>query len=147
VTPIATATDTAGAPITVGIAPSAIAITPDSKTAYVVDIDPHTVTPIATAINIPGSPTTVGLTPRGITITPDGKTAYVPTMAQTRLPRLRPPPPRRAADPGRNPPRCCSCPVTDCTFLPPDCACACLAGAVAAVHGYDAARAVGRVQG
>ena len=34
-TPIATATNTAGPPITVGIDPDAIAITPDGKTAYV----------------------------------------------------------------------------------------------------------------
>ena len=34
-TPIATATNTAGPPITVGSGPDAIAITPDGKTAYV----------------------------------------------------------------------------------------------------------------
>ena len=36
-TPINTATNTAGTPITVGSRPGAIAITPDGKTAYVVD--------------------------------------------------------------------------------------------------------------
>src|ERR1019366_7975036 len=35
VTPIATATNTAGTPITVGSQPTVIAITPDGKTAYV----------------------------------------------------------------------------------------------------------------
>ena len=37
-TPIATATNTAGAPITVGGAPRAIAITPNGKTAYVLNL-------------------------------------------------------------------------------------------------------------
>ncbi len=35
VTPIATATNTAGPPITVGTGPTAIAITPNGATAYV----------------------------------------------------------------------------------------------------------------
>ena len=38
VTPIATATNTAGPPITVGSEPRAIAITPDGKTAYVANV-------------------------------------------------------------------------------------------------------------
>jgi YVTN family beta-propeller protein len=80
VTPIATATDTAGPPIAVGGFPYAIAITPDGKTAYVVSYSSNgsgTVTPIATATNTAGPPITVGSGPRVITITPDGKTAYV----------------------------------------------------------------------
>ena len=77
-TPITTATNTAGPPITVGANPLDIAITPDSKTAYVANYDsPGTVTPIATATNTAGPPITVGRQPSDIEITPDGKTAYV----------------------------------------------------------------------
>ena len=41
VTPIATATNTAGKPIRVGAVPQAIAMTPDGKTAYVIGGDAH----------------------------------------------------------------------------------------------------------
>ena len=59
-TPIATATNTAGPPITVGNDPDDIAITPDGKTAYVANSGSGTVTPIATATNTAGPPITVG---------------------------------------------------------------------------------------
>jgi DNA-binding beta-propeller fold protein YncE len=49
VTPIATATNTPGAPIEVGSQPWAFAITPDGKTAYVINFNSHSVTSIATA--------------------------------------------------------------------------------------------------
>ena len=88
VTPIATATGTPGKPITVGPQPWAIAITPDDRTAYVLNNGSGTVTPIATATNTPGKPITVatntpgkpitvGPQPWAIAITPDGKNAYV----------------------------------------------------------------------
>ena len=77
VTPIDTATGTAGTPITVGSAPYAIAITPDGATAYVTNTGNGTVTPIATATNTAGTPIPVGARPFGIAITPDGATAYV----------------------------------------------------------------------
>src|SRR5262249_49777110 len=55
-----------------------IAITPDGKTAYVVNESSGTVTPISTATNKPGPP--IKINGSGITgpiaITPDGKTAY-----------------------------------------------------------------------
>ena len=51
VTPITTATNTAGPPIPTGIYPDAIAITPDGKTAYVANAVSDTVTAIATATN------------------------------------------------------------------------------------------------
>ena len=54
VSPIATATNTAGTPITVGSFPYAIAITPDGKTAYVANEGSGSVTPIATATNTAG---------------------------------------------------------------------------------------------
>ena len=69
-TPIATATNTAGPPITVGSDPVAIAITPDGKTAYVTNRGSGTVTPIATATNTAGPPITVGSDPSAIAITP-----------------------------------------------------------------------------
>jgi YVTN family beta-propeller protein len=77
VTPINTATNTAGTAIAVGSAPVAVAITPDGKTAYVANLNSDSVTPIATATNTAGTAITVGSGPQSIAITPDGKTAYV----------------------------------------------------------------------
>ena len=51
VTPVDTATDTAGTPISVGSNPDAIAITPDGSTAYVANELDDTVTPIDIATN------------------------------------------------------------------------------------------------
>jgi YVTN family beta-propeller protein len=68
VTPIRTATNTALAPIKVGVSPEAIAITPDGKTAYVAS-DEGTVTPIRTATNTALTPITVGRYPIAIAIT------------------------------------------------------------------------------
>ena len=76
VTPIRTATNTAGPPITVPLAQS-IAITPDGKTVYVPNATNPAVTPIRTATNTAGPPIPVGNSPFGIVITPNGKTAYV----------------------------------------------------------------------
>ncbi len=58
------------------------AITPDGKTAYVVNLIAGTVTPISTATNTPGRPAAVvksspGVTLDGIGIAPDGRTAYI----------------------------------------------------------------------
>jgi len=60
VTPITAATGTAGPPITVGRDPLAIAITPDGRTAYVVNYGSGTVTPITIATNQAGRPVHVG---------------------------------------------------------------------------------------
>ena len=81
-TPITTATNTAGTPITTGYdsEPSAIAITPDGTTAYDANENLGTVTPITTGTNTAGPPITVGSVgsyPDAIAITPDGTTAYV----------------------------------------------------------------------
>ena len=60
--PIRTATNTALKPIKIGTGqpgqpgPSPIAITPDGKTAYVVNLIAGTVTPISAATNTPGRP-------------------------------------------------------------------------------------------
>jgi hyaluronoglucosaminidase len=82
VTPISTATNRAGKPITVGMEPYAMAITPNGKTLVVVNQD-GTVSLIRTATNrvtatiSTGAPWTVWLTIRPLAITPDGRTAYV----------------------------------------------------------------------
>ncbi|HEY1449303.1 MAG TPA: PKD domain-containing protein [Solirubrobacteraceae bacterium] len=81
VVPIDTATNTAGAPITVGADPVGVAIMPDGKTAYVANFATNTVTPIDTATNTAGAPIPVGPEPEGIAITPDGKTVYVTNRA------------------------------------------------------------------
>ena len=83
VTPISTATNTAGKPIPIKhvafpLAPNLMVITPDGKTLYAVGNT--TVTPISTATNTAG--TTIHVAPRlgtdsTVAITPDGRTVYV----------------------------------------------------------------------
>jgi YVTN family beta-propeller protein len=70
VTPIDTATNTAGKPIKVGNAPQIIAFAPDGKTAYVTNSKSGTVTPITIATNTAGTPIPVGSYPTDIVITP-----------------------------------------------------------------------------
>jgi YVTN family beta-propeller protein len=80
VIPIRTATNTALRPIRIGLAwpfVITIAITPDSKTAYVTNAYTDTVTPIRTATNTALAPIKVRESPLAIAITPDGQTAYV----------------------------------------------------------------------
>ena len=80
VTPIDTATDTAGAPFAVGVNPDQIAITPDGSRAYVTDNGANAVYPIALPALTVGAPITVGEGkehPLGIAITPNGTKAYV----------------------------------------------------------------------
>lgn len=91
VTPIDTATDTAGSPITVGSEPSSVAITPEGTTAYVVNLASSNVTPIDIATNSAGIPIPLNTTLTGtpgfqIAITPDGATAYVVTRNNTLVP-------------------------------------------------------------
>ena len=69
-TPVSTGTNTAGKPIKIGAIPTAIAITPDGKTAYIADEHPATVTPVATATGTPGEPINIGRIPKGIVIAP-----------------------------------------------------------------------------
>lgn len=80
VTPINTATNTAGRPIPVGSNPTTIAITPDGRTVYVANAESNTVTPIATATNKPGKPITVGKDPSYLAITPNGAKVYVSNL-------------------------------------------------------------------
>jgi YVTN family beta-propeller protein len=85
VTPISTATNTAGKPIETGANPFAVAmaVTPNGKTVYVVNNQPYgTVTPINTATSTAGANIKVGVTPGPIAISPDGKTAYVLNLAE-----------------------------------------------------------------
>jgi DNA-binding beta-propeller fold protein YncE len=81
VTPIATATSTAGRPISVGNAsPLLIAITLNGQTAKVANVGPQqrrTVTPIATATNKAARAIPVGRNPAAIAITPNGRTVCV----------------------------------------------------------------------
>ena len=88
VTPINTATNTAGAPIRLGHPPGSIAVTPDGRTVYVVsdgsgEFTDGTVTPINTATNTPGKPIRAGMFPVEIAISPDGKMAYVADLDRT----------------------------------------------------------------
>jgi hyaluronoglucosaminidase len=66
-TPVSTATNTAGKPIKVGCLPLTAVVTPDGQTIYVVSTG--TVTPIATATGRPGKPIKIGA-PAAIVITP-----------------------------------------------------------------------------
>ena len=84
VVPLDTATDTAGAAIDVGAAPSGIAIAPNGQTAYVVNEISDPLTPIDSATDKAESPVYPVVSPyrpgpelTGVAITPNGKTAYV----------------------------------------------------------------------
>lgn len=76
VTPIRTATNTAGKAIRVGQGPDAIAITPDGRTVYVVN-GIGTVSVVSATTNKVIKVIRVGAGPGPIAITPDGKTVYV----------------------------------------------------------------------
>ena len=86
ITPISTATDTAGEPIRLHGNPGqgVMAMTPDGKTIYAETIHPWTVVPISTASNTAGNPINLPkdsdynfAAPGQMAITPDGRTAYV----------------------------------------------------------------------
>jgi DNA-binding beta-propeller fold protein YncE len=77
ITPITTTTKVAGAAITVGSDPVAMAFTPNGATGYVVNAGSGTVTPVTTATGAAGPAIGVGDGPAAMAITPNGKTAYV----------------------------------------------------------------------
>ncbi len=77
VTPIDTATNTAGTPIPVVDGAAAVAVTPNGATAYVANTAGDTVTPIDTATNTARTPIAVGDGPKAVAITPNGATVYV----------------------------------------------------------------------
>jgi YVTN family beta-propeller protein len=70
-----------GSPIAVGKLPVDLAVAPDGKTAYVVNLGEGTVTAIDTQTNQAVGSIPVGANPAGIAITPDGRTAYVTGQA------------------------------------------------------------------
>jgi YVTN family beta-propeller protein len=92
VTPISTATGKAAQPIPVGADPQAIAVTPDGRTAYVLDWAAGSVTPIVTATGRALPPIQVGSFPSAIAIGPDGRTAYIANYGSNTVTpaRLRP---------------------------------------------------------
>jgi YVTN family beta-propeller protein len=90
-TPIDTATGTAGGKITLG--PNAfgdgIAVAPGGKTVYdtvagttVGGLHPGSLVPVSAATHQVGKPVKVGVWPNGVAITPNGKTAYVDNSDQ-----------------------------------------------------------------
>jgi hyaluronoglucosaminidase len=54
-----------------------MAITPDSKTLYVMVSRKNIVVPVSAATERPGKPISVGRGPDDIAVTPNGKTVYV----------------------------------------------------------------------
>ena len=87
--------------------PVAIALTPDDRTALVVNSGSGTVTPIDTATRRAGAPIRVGRDPRAIAVTPDGATAYVANSGSDTVTPIsvRTGTPRRADPGGRQPAR------------------------------------------
>ena len=77
VTLIRTATNTALPPVYVKRAPTRIAISADSATAYVSDTQAGEVVPISTATGKARAPIVVGKGAIAIAVTPDGRTVYV----------------------------------------------------------------------
>ena len=76
-------------------------ITPDGKTAYVVNTKDGTVTPIRTATNTAGPPIPVGNEPIRLAVTPDGTTVYVLNFDDATVTPIRTASNCRSADPGR----------------------------------------------
>jgi YVTN family beta-propeller protein len=81
---IDTATNTVvGSPITVGIEPWGVAVTPDGSKVYVTDLSSNNVSVIDTATNtVVGSPIPVGSQPYGVAVTPDGSKVYVANVGE-----------------------------------------------------------------
>jgi len=88
VSQVDTATNTAGSPVAVGSLPLGIAITPDARTAYVVDVGSDQLTPVDLSSGVPIAQTPISLadlpardnqtrSPNYLAISPDGSKAYV----------------------------------------------------------------------
>ena len=75
VTPIDIADDQPGAPVAVGAAPNALAVTPGGSTVDVVSGDTDSVDPITVSTGASGRPIRVGYSPLAIAM--GGPTAYV----------------------------------------------------------------------
>lgn len=89
VTPISTATGTAGRPIRVGRSPDALAVTPNGKTLYVVNAGSGTVTPIHTATNTVGHKVRIGRGAYSLVVRPTGGSAYVINRLAGTVTRIR----------------------------------------------------------
>jgi YVTN family beta-propeller protein len=78
---------TAGKPIKVGAGPWGVAVTPDGKTAYVLNHTDHGswVTPVDTATGIPGTPIPVPTNGWSIAMSPDGRSVYVGSFKRGKL--------------------------------------------------------------
>ena len=76
--PVDLATSTPGSPITVGSAPSALAVTPDGTAAYVTDPGSAKVWPVALPGGAVGTAIPVGGEPNPAVIDPNGSTVFVP---------------------------------------------------------------------
>ncbi|HEY3361485.1 MAG TPA: TIR domain-containing protein [Methanosarcina sp.] len=77
VTVIDTATNTVIAMVEVGVMPTEVAVTPDSKKVYVSNLASNTVSVIDTATNTVSATVPVGSSPYGIEVAPDGTRTYV----------------------------------------------------------------------
>jgi DNA-binding beta-propeller fold protein YncE len=87
ITPVSTATNTPGQPISVVADRAfAMAMTPDGSALYVAAGNGQDVVPISTATNTPGPPINVAGMAYDIAVTPDGQTAYVASQHRCRLP-------------------------------------------------------------
>jgi YVTN family beta-propeller protein len=80
ITPIDLSTGAKGTSVTVGAGAVGLAITPDGRTALVVNQGDGTVTPVDLATGTAGQVIGVGVNPFEIAITPNGKSAYVPNL-------------------------------------------------------------------
>lgn len=78
-TPVSSSTGTLDSPVSVGLDPSDIAVTPDGRRAYVANEASDSVTPIDLTATppAPGQPIAVGSHPVALAITPDGSRVYV----------------------------------------------------------------------
>src|SRR5438093_72845 len=74
---INTGTNTIVTTVTAGTGPQAVAITPDGRFAYVVNLTSNDVSVINTATNTVAATVAVGFGPFGVAITPNGAFAYV----------------------------------------------------------------------
>src|SRR5947199_240574 len=74
---IETGTNTVVTTVTAGTGPQAVAITPDGRFAYVVNLTSNDVSVINTATNTVAATVAVGFGPFGVAITPNGAFAYV----------------------------------------------------------------------
>src|SRR3990167_1869499 len=75
---IDTATNTVVETVSVGIAPTGVAITPDGRKVYVTNVNSNDISVIDASTNVViNKSVAVGAKPSGVAITPDGRKIYV----------------------------------------------------------------------